>query len=224
MLNGERLERELRSARSAERAYSRALRTAYEYRLVGSNCVSALLDTLNSAFPEEEIADRLGGRLGGNGAASVVPMLSFGAVNDTYRVREVGHVLSYRRALLREMYDRENPALVYLRESNTLTSNVYHRNDRDPFFVFFTDDAAPLRPLYGAVNLLVGVGQAVTGVFLLPVDRGARLAAGVKAAFFSLPELAFVNIRKGSMAYGERHGLTTYEPLERRDEKEVSIY
>jgi hypothetical protein len=32
----------------------------------------------------------------------------------------------------------------------------------------------------------------------LPVDRGRTLAAGMKGAFVSLPELAFVNIRKGS--------------------------
>ena len=122
------------------------------------------------------------------------------------------------------MYERENPLLVSLRESNTLTSNVYRHNDRDPFFIFFTDGAAFLRPLQGAVNLLAGLGQAVAGILLLPVDGGAHLVSGTKATVFSLPELVFVNIRKGSMTYGARRGLTAYEPMARRDEKEVSIH
>ena len=33
------------------------------------------------------------------------------------------------------------------------------------------------------------------------LDRGELLTSGLKGAFFSLPELAFVNIRKGSMAW-----------------------
>jgi len=101
-----------------------------------------------------------------------------------------------------EMYDRENRARVYLRESNTLTSSVYRSNPRDSFFVFFTDDLIWPRPIYGAVNLLAGLGQATLGLLQLPFSGPGELVAGAKGAFFSLPELFFVNLRKGSLDYG----------------------
>jgi hypothetical protein len=39
---------------------------------------------------------------------------------------------------------------------------------------------------------------------MLPLDRGELLTSGLKGAFFSLPELAFFNIRKGSFPDFER--------------------
>jgi hypothetical protein len=41
----------------------------------------------------------------------------------------------------------------------------------------------------------------VAGVAALPFDRGAILWSGLKGIVFSLPELVFINIRKGSFAY-----------------------
>jgi hypothetical protein len=35
-------------------------------------------------------------------------------------------------------------------------------------------------------------------VFVLPFDRGTTLWSGLKGIAFSLPELVFVNLRKGS--------------------------
>ena len=54
------------------------------------------------------------------------------------------------------MYAEENDIKVYLRESNTLSSTIYRRNGRDSFFLFFTDDALPVRPIYGALNVAAG--------------------------------------------------------------------
>jgi hypothetical protein len=50
----------------------------------------------------------------------------------------------------------------------------------------------------GAANLSVGIGAAVAGLATLPADRGHLLWAGLRGALFSLPELAFVNLRKGT--------------------------
>jgi hypothetical protein len=106
------------------------------------------------------------------------------------------------------MYRRENPLVVLLRESNTLTSTVYGPNPRDSFFVFFTD-AVPARPLLGAVNVAAGLGAGAVGLAALPFDGGRTLVAGVKGVLFSLPELAFVNLRKGTFDYVER----AYRPM-----------
>jgi len=60
------------------------------------------------------------------------------------------------------------------------------------------------RPLYGIANLAVGIGGTLAGIALLPADRGAALRAGLDGALFSFPEIAFINIRKGSFAFAPR--------------------
>jgi hypothetical protein len=85
-----------------------------------------------------------------------------------------------------------------LRETNTLTTTIYRPNPADSVFLFFTDDVVAPRPLFGLANLAVGLGAGVAGLATLPVDRGALLKAGAWGAIWSLPELLFVNIRKGS--------------------------
>jgi hypothetical protein len=50
---------------------------------------------------------------------------------------------------------------------------------------------------------LVGIGDGALGLFTWPRDDGGRLRAGARGALFSLPELAFVNIRKGSTSWIE---------------------
>ena len=40
------------------------------------------------------------------------------------------------------------------------------------------------------------------GLFRVPLDRGRTLWAGVQGVGFSLPELLFVNLRKGTLEYG----------------------
>jgi hypothetical protein len=93
--------------------------------------------------------------------------------------------------------------VVALRESNTLTSPVYEPNPQDSFFLFFAD-AVAVRPLLGGVNLVAGLGASAAGLALLPFDGGHALLSGMKGALFSLPELAFVNLRKGTFDYVER--------------------
>jgi len=63
------------------------------------------------------------------------------------------------------------------------------------------------RPLYGIANLLVGIGGTLTGLALLPIDGGTTLRRGLYGALFSLPELAFVNIRKGSFEWAPRSAI-----------------
>jgi hypothetical protein len=48
------------------------------------------------------------------------------------------------------------------------------------------------------VNLLFGLGYTTYGLAAAPFDRGQRVGAGLAGMMWSLPELAFVNVRKGS--------------------------
>ena len=77
----------------------------------------------------------------------------------------------------------------------------YRAGADDSTFLFFTDDALATRPLFGAANLVVALADGVLGLATWPADGGRRLRAGARGALYSLPELAFVNIRKGTTAW-----------------------
>lgn len=180
------------AARSRERAYEAVLHEAFAYHLVTRNCVTELFATLAGA----------GGPAAPPGALRFVPFASFDAVLGSWPVAAQWEAPAYRRARLAALYAAENDLRVWLRESNAITSTLYRRDPDDGFFVFFSDDATWLRPLLGAANLAGALGWSALGVARLPFDRGAMLRQGLASAAYSLPELAFVSIRKGRMRYG----------------------
>ena len=141
---------------------------------------------------------RLGGHVDLAGSLAFIPRVSALVVEDTYAVAERQRLDSFRRRALALMRRDENPVWVFLRESNVLTSTLYRPHPRDSIFLFFTDDTVGPRPLFGALNLVTGLGASVVGLAMLPVDGGETLWAGLRGAVFSLPELVFQNIRKGS--------------------------
>ncbi len=182
--------------------YGRALRGLYDYDLIRRNCVTEIFRSLNSAFAsQEETTRRLGGQLRPGEALSFIPFVSFQRVTQRFPIRETRVLPSYRQRKLAERYAGANAARVYLRESNTLSSSLYEGSDGDGAFLLFTDDVVWPRPLYGALNLGYGLAHATAGLFTWPADRGERLRSGLLGAFFSLPELFFANIRKGSFAF-----------------------
>jgi hypothetical protein len=219
------LSRGLVQARVTEQAYTAALQEHYGYNLIGRNCVSEIFREINRGLepdapgaPADQAVTRtdldestrhassvrLGGYIEPGEHLSFIPFVSADAVNDAYHVAEREEVVPYRRVRLTEMYASEDPFWVYLRESSTLTSTVYRRGRDDSVFVFFTDDAGLLRPLFGAINVTAGLVASVVGLIALPFDGSATLTAGLKGALFSAPELAFFNVRKGSFDFVPR--------------------
>ena len=201
-----------RAAETAAREEARlaaALERDYPYNLVTRNCVSEIFRELdaalaraahteNEAVIRAESIRRLGGHVAMVGSLNFVPQISALVVEDTYAVAERLRVASYRQRRLAEMRGDENAVWVFLRESNVVTSTLYRVEPRDSVFLFFTDDLVAPRPLFGAVNLITGLAASAVGVTMLPVDGGETLWAGLRGAIFSLPELVFQNIRKGS--------------------------
>jgi len=208
----------LEAVHEREEAFAVGFKRRWGYNLVTRNCVSEVFSEIDAAFEggAQESERRMGGRLRMDGSFNFIPAVSAAAVEASYPVSERLQLTSYRRARVDEMYRQENPVTVFLRESNTLTSAIYRRNADDSIFVFFTDDAVVARPLFGAVNLVVGIAASAVGLVALPVDGGATLWAGLKGALFSLPELFFQNIRKGSFEHIRREGLP--EPVTRHEE------
>jgi hypothetical protein len=197
-------------AREAD--YAARLQRLYGYQLVTRNCVTEIFREIDRALAgrgqgaeadraaRAESRQRLGGHLEMRGLR-FIPAVSAAEAAATYTIAETLDIPSHRRASLDRLARDESRLRVFLRESNTLTSTLYDRHPGDSYFLFFTDDTVATRPLFGAANLLTGLGAAVAGVAALPFDRGAILWSGLKGIVFSLPELVFVNIRKGSFAY-----------------------
>lgn len=221
-----RLQQELTAARSAAAVYEAALARLYAYRLVNRNCVTELFAELNRAIgrrisqglaEESTAAERaerlrreserlLGGFIDAGQGFNFVPFVAANAVDAAYAVSERRDYPSYRRERLADMYRSESPLLVFLRECNTITSTIYRPSREDSSFLFFTDNALLLRPLFGGFNLAAGVGDSLLGLALLPLSGPERLVSGARGAFFSLPELFFFNIRKGSLEYVRQAG------------------
>ena len=205
-LDGVGLSRALEAVRERQEAYAAAFKRRWGYNLVTRNCVSEIFTEIDAAFrggAEESLA-RLGGRIEMDGSLNFIPAVSAASVVSAYPVTERLELPSYRTWRKEQMYERENPVAVFLRESNTLTSAMYRHNPDDSIFVFFTDDAVIARPFLGAVNLAVGLAASAVGLVTWPADGGTTLWAGLKGAVFSLPELFFQNIRKGSFGYVKR--------------------
>ena len=88
-----------------------------------------------------------------------------------------------------------------------LTARTHRSAELEGFFVFFTDTQVPLRPLLGALNVGAGLLRSALGLRGAAVRPRAGLRSGLSGVLFSLPELAFQNIRKGYNDYvppGER--------------------
>ena len=185
-------------------ALEHELMQVYGYDLITRNCVTEVFQTIDRSLKEADGRNpdrRLGGHVGVGFNLNFIPFVSATSVEARWHVVDRYELPSRRRGLLHTLYQHEGPIAVYLRESNTLTSTLYHRTHDDSFFLFFTDDAPVLRPFYGAINFASGIGAASIGLFLAPLDGGEVLSAGARGALFSLPELAFFNIRKGTFEF-----------------------
>jgi hypothetical protein len=187
--------RALAAAKRREALTERALREAYGYRLITRNCVTELFATIGGSLREPDARPR-------RGLLAFVPFVSFDWFAREQDVIRVWEEPSLRRARVAALAREKNDLVVFARESNTLSSTVYRRHGGDGWFLFFTDDGPLLRPLFGAFNLAAGLAQSIYGAGRVPFDGGHTLRAGLAAAGYSLPELLFVNIRKGTLRYG----------------------
>lgn len=182
----------------AERQEARVelrLRELYRYDLIRRNCVTEIFRTIEDV---DGAAAKLGGRVAVTGNANFIPFVSAAAVRDSYDVSQRFVLASYRQQELRELRAAGDWQEI-LREETSLTSTLAPFDADNEAFLFFSSDTVLLRPLLGAANVIFGSGALLAGALAAPFDRGALLAAGGRGVFFSLPEIAFVNIRKATV-------------------------
>jgi hypothetical protein len=222
------LEGWLAAARRREREWVAEVERRFGYRLLTRNCVTEVFQVIDGALanaapaaigPGERTVEaasvrRLGGRVDGDGFR-FVPFVAAEAVRRRWRVVDEREIPSLRRRALADA-SRRDGVLGALREASPLGSGLADLARQDSLLLFYTDDAPLLRPALGVANLATGVGAAAAGLALAPFDRGDTLVAGLRGVLFSLPELAFVGIRKGSFEWvppDRRPGETELDPL-----------
>jgi len=191
-----------RAATIAERNRDRELDEAqktYRYHLLTRNCVTELVRCINESFggPEEAL-ERLGGWLEPGEPFLYIPCRLTPEVESAFPASETELMKSYRLRQLDRLVERRG-SLTWFRENNTLTSTLYDASATDDgVFLFFTDDVILPRPLLGAANFAYAGVHGVGGLLLAPFDRARLLWRSVRGMFYSLPEVFFFNIRKGS--------------------------
>lgn len=182
-------------AKRREARFERRLLELYRYDVIRRNCVTEIFRTIDDIDGAQA---ELGGRVAVTGNVNFIPFVSAAAVRDSYHVSQHFVLPSYRQQELRELHAAGSWRAI-LREETSLTSTLVPFGVGDEAFLFFSSDSVLLRPLLGAANVVFGSGALLAGAFAAPFDRGALLAAGGRGVLFSLPELAFVNIRKGTV-------------------------
>jgi hypothetical protein len=171
----------------------------FHYNLFTSNCATELVRSLNLAFkdPAAEL-QALGGRLEPNADFNFTPFMFYRNVRTTFNCATAEYLTARRLRQLHDLYAGEKSLRVWLRESNTVTSTIYKARSEDTPFLFFTDDGWLLRPLEGAANFSYAALNGLVGILTLPFYGGGHFYQGLRGMFYSLPEIVFGNIRKGT--------------------------
>ena len=189
-----------RARRNASAGRQR-LRALYPYDLLRRNCATELLRVTARAFDSEADAARaLGGEVRAGEGLGFIPFAWFEQVGTRLRVSSIDVLPSYRLRGLEARYARESRLRVYLEEANTITSTLYLGSVGDETFLLFTDDVTWPRPLYAVANGAWALGATGVGLLAAPFDGTRRLSRGLRSIVATLPELFFMNVRKGSFA------------------------
>lgn len=176
----------------------------YGYNLFRRNCATELIRSLNGSFADSKSGRKaLGGWLEADEGLVFIPFLFYEQAVASFSLQDKEFLQARRLRNLETLYDQESDLLVWLRESNTLSSTLYKPRSKDTPFLFFTDDSLLLRPILGVLNVGYAVVYGVAGAVAFPFDGGVRFQQAYRGVFYSLPELGFGNIRKGSYPVGE---------------------
>ena len=180
--------------------YSKKVKKLYRFDLFNGNCSTEIFANLHKIYTPKEMKEIFGDVI--KSKLNFIPVIASYNIKKKFKKHEKTVIESYRKATLKKLYKNNKSKFVtYLKESNTISSSLYKYNPNDGFFLFFTDDKVWTRPIYGIFNLSTSLIYSTYGIIKLPFDRGHTLKKGLLHSFYSFPELAFFNVRKGSFPH-----------------------
>lgn len=180
-------------------SFENKMKNEYPFHLIYQNCTTEIFSMFESIEKQGiDLNKILGGKIKHNDLLIFIPFVAFDQVYKRYNVDKSEEIYSYRIKYLKtKIKEKLEEKLI---ESNTITSKLYKFNPDDTWFIFFTDDTIIVRPIFGIVNMFAGVSEFAFGIIYMPADRGAHFQKGMQGIFFSIPELFFFNIRKGTFS------------------------
>jgi len=194
-INPQQIQLTIKRIKHYQQQIQQQIKSLYRYDLIQRNCTTEIYQTLQSTQINYHSELKY---LSKKHFTNFIPSSTFAKIIKYY---PESTRLSYRQIQLQEMYQHENNALVYLRESNTISALNYQFNEIDSPFLFFTDDMIFPRPLFGIINFIMAGFMSIYGGLRFPFDSGTTLQRSIVGMLMSLPELFFFNIRKGSYKY-----------------------
>jgi hypothetical protein len=200
-LDASALDQAIARAEQAQIDHEVRLVSRYRYGVLQRNCVTELVRLLNTSFEGDQVAEALGAFLEPGAGLSFIPFVFYDEATEQLRIRGTEDVPSHRQRELTRIAANGPGVGWRLREATTLTSTIYEPRLRDGRFLFFTDDVFWRRPLLGLANLGYALASSLPGLLAAPFDGADRLEAAGSGVWYSLPELFFWNIRKGSFEY-----------------------
>lgn len=198
--NSQELNPSIAKLKSDYEKYNSRLREIYPYHLIFQNCTSEIFVKISEIYEKDsvKIQNHLGKDIDPKTSFSFVPFYSSYDVRKNYKAKASSEILSYRRKYVRQREENEKKWWISYQEDFVPSSSIYSYNENDHLFLFFTDDTIILRPIYGFANLSLGLMQTLFGIPFTVFDKGNQFMAGLDGMLFSMPELIFFNIRKGS--------------------------
>lgn len=203
------------------KTYQAKLQEIYPYHLITKNCSSEIFESIHRIYGNnsEKVESILGKDIDPSKSLAFIPFYAMWDIEKNYNHTKSYSLLSYRKAKVEYFKKTETGLIVDLRESFVPTSTIYESNSEDHPFLFFTDDTILLRPIYGLGNFGTGMAYTMYGIVHLPFDNGKKFKNGIQSMFFSLPEIVFFNIRKGSFFKIKPGDLDPDFPNEKEDNK-----
>ncbi|WP_244310443.1 hypothetical protein [Leptospira noumeaensis] len=181
-------------------SYTEGIRKLYSYHLTHQNCTSELFRYMNEMFPDGKIGNEMIWNPLSSKMLSLnfVPAIAAKKLEFNSGTKHTKVFLSYRNLKRNKL---TNFTEKHFTERFVPTSKVYKSNPLDPPFLFFTEETIWNRPIFGLANTVYGMGYTGMGILTSPFDKGQRFSKGTESVFYSLPELAFFNIRKGHFPF-----------------------
>ncbi|MBW7857801.1 MAG: hypothetical protein H3C43_05830 [Leptonema sp. (in: Bacteria)] len=160
------------------------------YSLLNRNCVTLLLNEVNTVVKLDLPLNRPISSL------LFVPVVSSGSMFESIGTGDQFYYRSFRNDYLNWLTDQRS-ANSWV-EISTISSNIYSFNNRDSVFLFFTENKSVVRPVLGIANLMASSAQIMVGLLYSPVDCGRNFSNGIRGFSFSMAEIGWLSIRKGT--------------------------
>jgi hypothetical protein len=177
----------------------------FDYHLITKNCVTELILILQINIEDDRLKKifyniynkekTLSFTFKGN----FIPYFSFIELKKMLKENGINFDEYYYPSFRNELL--QNKIISNYKEISTITSDIYHLNSNDSFFLFFTENQILMRPIFGIFNSFSSLGKIASDIILLPYDitkNQVYIFKEFRGLFFSLAEVFFISIRKGT--------------------------